>query len=133
VHEWALAEVVVETVKRRALENNIKNFSVLKIKLGMLQQIDKDVLLFALEELLKLAREEHGVSVEHIVIDEEKPVAECTRCGYRWEIDLQSMDEEYREYIHFLPETIHIYVSCPRCRSKDFEIVSGRGLYVELY
>jgi len=132
MHEWALAEAIVETVKKKSSENNINRFSVLKIKLGVLQQIDRDILLFALEELLKLLKDEYGVSVENIVLDEEKAVAKCMRCGYKWEIDLQSLGEEYREYIHFIPETVRIYITCPKCSSRDFEIVSGRGLYVEL-
>jgi hydrogenase nickel incorporation protein HypA/HybF len=44
---------------------------------------------------------------------------------------LRSLDEEAREAIHFLPEAAHAYIRCPKCGSPDFEILSGRGVWLE--
>ena len=38
----------------------------------------------------------------------------CKRCGHRW---IRRKDE--------LPET------CPKCRSPDFKIIEGRGIWLE--
>lgn len=132
MHEWALAEAIVETVKAKAFEWGRTRFSLLKVKLGELQQVDKEILSFALNELLNIAKDENGISVEKVIFVEEKAVAECLRCGYRWDLDTASLGEEIKEYIHFVPEVVHTFASCPRCGSTDFDIASGRGVSVEL-
>lgn len=132
MHEWALAEAIIETIIARASESKTKNISYVKVKLGKLQQIDRDILAFAINELLKLAKNEHGIEIKEIIFDDEEAVAKCLRCGYRWSLDLESMDGSSREYIHFIPEVIHAFISCPRCGSHDYEVVSGRGISIEL-
>lgn len=132
MHEWALAEAIVETIITKASQSNTRNFSYIKVKLGRLQQIDREILAFAINELLKLAKDEHGIEVKEVVFDDEKAVAECLRCRYRWDLDLESMDESSKEYIHFMPEVVHAFISCPQCGSHDYEIVSGRGISIEL-
>jgi len=132
VHEWALAEAVVESVIAKSLEIGRKRFEYLRVVLGRLQQIDKDILAYAIDQLLKLAREERGIEVGKVEFKEEEVELHCLRCGYRWIVDLGSMDESTRESIHFVPEAIHAYVKCPRCGSHDFEIAAGRGIAIEL-
>ncbi|MEM1526735.1 MAG: hydrogenase nickel incorporation protein HypA [Ignisphaera sp.] len=132
MHEWAIAEAIIETIITKASESNTKNFSYIKVKLGKLQQIDREILAFAINELLKLAKDEHGIEVKEVVFDDEKAVAKCLRCGYGWDLDLGSMDESSKEYIHFIPEVVYAFISCPRCGSHDYDIVSGRGISVEL-
>ena len=36
-----------------------------------------------------------------------------------------------REAIHFVPESAHAFLRCPACKSPDFEISKGRGVWVE--
>ncbi|MEM1646198.1 MAG: hydrogenase nickel incorporation protein HypA [Ignisphaera sp.] len=132
MHEWALAEAIIETIIAKASENKMKNIGYVKVKLGKLQQIDKNILAFAINELLKLAKNEHGIEVKEIIFDDEEVVAKCLRCGYRWDLDLESIDELSKEYIHFIPEVVHTFISCPQCGSHDYEVVSGRGISIEL-
>jgi hydrogenase nickel incorporation protein HypA/HybF len=40
------------------------------------------------------------------------------------------IEDDIKEAIHFLPEAVHAYISCPNCGSFDFEIVGGRGVYI---
>lgn len=132
MHEWALAEAIIETLITKAFEINKKKFNYLKIVIGRLQQIDRDILVFVLDEMLKLVRDEHGLEVDQIVLEDEKTLAECRRCGYRWEIDIGSLEESVKESIHFIPDVVHTHSSCPRCDSHDFEIVSGRGISIDI-
>ena len=39
--------------------------------------------------------------------------------------------EDVREAIHFVPEIAHTYIKCPKCGSPDFEVVQGRGVWLE--
>jgi Zn finger protein HypA/HybF (possibly regulating hydrogenase expression) len=94
------------------------------VKIGALQSIDKEILGFALNELLK----EYKIEVDNIEILEDQPVLKCNRCGFEWSIDTDSVDEDVRESIHFLPESIYAYYRCPKCGSVDYEILKGRGL-----
>jgi len=51
MHEWALAEAVVSTTLKTAEEKGLKEIIELKIKIGELQQIDQEILEFALSQL----------------------------------------------------------------------------------
>jgi len=120
VHEWALAESVILYV----LDRGVKEAKRLVIKAGALQSIDRDIFLFAVQELSK----EYGIRVDEVELVIEDPVLKCNVCGYTWSVDLASLDEHVREAIHFLPEAVYAYLKCPNCSSVDFEIVRGRGL-----
>jgi len=124
VHEWALAEAIVEHVLKNR-ENNILEKIVLRI--GLLQTIDLDILKFALEELFKL----NNISVEKIEFIEEDISLKCRKCSYEWRIDINNLDEYIRESIHFIPETIYSFFKCPNCSSRDYDLKTGRGIYVE--
>jgi hydrogenase nickel incorporation protein HypA/HybF len=41
------------------------------------------------------------------------------------------VSEDTAEAIHFVPEVAHTYIKCPSCGSPDFEIVEGRGVWLE--
>ncbi len=124
VHEWALAEAIKDYIKNQSKGKEIKR---VVIKLGVLQSIDSEILDFALKNLL----EEEGIKVKSIIYEEEPVVLKCRRCGYVWSPDLSGTDEAIREAIHFIPEAVYSYFKCPKCGSRDFEIVSGRGLAIK--
>jgi hydrogenase nickel incorporation protein HypA/HybF len=115
MHEWALAEAVASFVHEK-----VKKPERMKIRLGELQNIDEEIFLFALKELIG------QVDVE---IENEECTLRCNVC--KKEIKLKDINEEEREMIHFLPEAVHAFVSCPFCGSKDFSIEKGRGVVVE--
>jgi hydrogenase nickel incorporation protein HypA/HybF len=120
VHEWALAEAIILYIESQGVKRGRK----LVVKTGALQSIDREVLEFALRELIK----ERGLEISEIEIIEEEPLLKCRTCGYEWRIEPSSMSQDVRESIHFLPESIYAYYRCPRCGSIDFEIVKGRGI-----
>jgi len=43
----------------------------------------------------------------------------------------KELNEDASEAIHFIPEIAHTYIKCPKCRSPDFEVLQGRGVWLE--
>jgi hydrogenase nickel incorporation protein HypA/HybF len=130
MHEWALAEAVAKAVEELAAESG--RVGCVEVVLGELQGVDEEVFRFALEELLGSLREGRGVSVECVRVTREEAVFRCRACGHEWRLGEWGLGEEFREAVHFVPEVVHSYYSCPRCGSRDFEIVRGRGVEVRV-
>ncbi|MET1160133.1 MAG: hydrogenase nickel incorporation protein HypA [Thermoprotei archaeon] len=126
VHEWALAEAIAEYVVGEARSRGSNSINRLVIKLGLLQNVDREILDFALRNIL----DERGIRVSRIDYIEEDIKLRCRRCGYEWSINMSSIEEYIREAIHFVPEAVYAYFKCPRCGSRDFEILSGRGVEI---
>jgi len=127
VHEWSLAEAVIRYVKGVVGERSGSRARLVVLKLGRLQSIDREVFEFALRELSR----SEGVEIGELRMIEEDPVLRCRRCGYTWTVDMSRVSEDVAEAIHFVPEVVHSFFKCPRCGSRDFEVVKGRGVYVE--
>jgi hydrogenase nickel incorporation protein HypA/HybF len=128
MHEWALAEAVIATAVRVAERDGLARIREIEVRVGELQQIERDVFDFALHHVLPPGDPMlHDVSFE---VRTEPAVLRCRACEHEWPLgdSLAGLPEEQREAVHFLPETVHIYVSCPRCASPDFDIVRGRGV-----
>lgn len=131
MHEWALAESVITTVVDEIKLNNIRKVTKVDVKVGELQQIDLEIFQFALENVIRayeLILDSNAVRIEI-----EKNVLRCEVCGKTWSFDDAGCmpGEDEAEAIHFIPEIAHVYIRCPECSSPDFEIVKGRGVWVE--
>jgi hydrogenase nickel incorporation protein HypA/HybF len=126
MHEWALAEAILASAKQVAEQENLKEITEVTIKVGELQQVEPPILRFALSqmktELFKKAK---------FHIHKAKSMLRCRVCGTTWEFSLKKLDKATAEAIHFVPEAAHTYVKCPKCGSPDFEIVSGRGVWLD--
>ena len=126
MHEWALAEAIVTTASQIAEKEGLSEVTEVKIKIGELQQVESDILEFALLQLktgkLKKAK---------FQIDTMKAKLKCRVCGNQWFFSKEILDEKTAEAIHFVPEIAHTYIRCPRCGSPDFEILEGRGIWLE--
>jgi len=88
---------------------------------GALALIDIESLRFALEVLSKGTRFE-GAKFEVRV---KTPKLRCKRCGYEWSIDAEGLDDEVKLFIHFAPDKVYEMLRCPRCGSRDIEVVEG--------
>lgn len=126
MHEWALAEAIISTALQIAEKEGIEKISEVRIKVGELQQIERDILEFALSQL-KTAKFESAKFNIKIVKAELK----CIVCGRGWFFSTGKLDKNMAEAIHFVPEISHAYIKCPKCGSPDFEILQGRGLWLE--
>jgi hydrogenase nickel incorporation protein HypA/HybF len=60
-----------------------------------------------------------------------KTALKCRVCGTTWQFNIRKLDEQTAEAIHFVPEVAHTYIKCPKCGSPDFEILNGRGVWLE--
>ncbi|MEM1569382.1 MAG: hydrogenase nickel incorporation protein HypA [Candidatus Bathyarchaeia archaeon] len=126
MHEWALAEAIVETVYSFLSERKTRKIVSLNVVIGKLQSADREILRFALTELFK----SRGIEVGELRLDEEEALLRCRSCSKTWRLRDLDLSDDVKEAIHFIPEVIHVYVKCPNCSSQDLEIVSGRGIYI---
>jgi len=126
MHEWALAEAVISTVSQIAEKEGIKEVVEVKIKVGELQQIAPDVLNFALSQLKTSKLVNAKFNIQKV-----KAELKCRICQHKWIFKKERMNEEMTEAIHFVPEVAHAYIKCPKCGSPDFEILKGRGIWLE--
>ena len=123
MHEWALAEAVASAVIKEAEKGKITK---VKVMLGELQQIDVNGFKPALDFLFKSDPATARMELELMV---EKCSLKCNICGEIW--GSGDVTDEEAEFIHFIPEVAHAYMKCPKCKSPDFRIVKGRGVWIE--
>lgn len=125
MHEWALAEAVVSAAAEVADKEGLKKVTQVVIGLGELQQIEDDILHFALLQVRKDKLEKARFRIEKV-----KAKMRCRACGNTWVFNEKELDQGTTEAIHFVPEVVHVYVRCPKCRSPDFEVLEGRGVWL---
>ncbi|MEM3622532.1 MAG: hydrogenase nickel incorporation protein HypA [Candidatus Bathyarchaeia archaeon] len=126
MHEWALAEAIITTASQIAEKEGLNEVTEVKIKVGELQQVESDILDFALSQL-KSGR----LQKAKFLIETMKAKLKCRVCGNQWFFSKENLDEKTAEAIHFVPEIAHTYIRCPKCGSPDFEILEGRGIWLE--
>jgi hydrogenase nickel incorporation protein HypA/HybF len=126
MHEWALAEAVISAACEVAGKHKIRQIAEVKVRVGELQAIELDVFRFALSQL----KRDKLVNTK-FVIRSGKARLKCRVCCQEWIYDKRKLAEKAMEAIHFIPEVAHAYVKCPKCGSPDFEIVDGRGVWLQ--
>ncbi len=129
MHEWALAQSVIDATLKVVKEENINSPHKVIIGIGELQDIDPEIFKKAIQDI-KAATLLKEVEFVYKI---EPAVLKCNNCGHEWMYrdSMKNLSEEERENIHFIPETVHIYVKCPVCGSMDFEMENGRGVFIE--
>ncbi len=128
MHEWALAEAVLAAAKQTAEKEKLKEITALTIRIGELQNVERGILRFALNQL-KIDILIFKNTKFHIY--KAKSSLKCKVCGTTWLFKKENLAKEASEAIHFIPEVAHTYIKCPKCGSPDFEIISGRGIWLE--
>ena len=126
MHEWALAEAVITAAQQIAEKEKLKEVKEVTIKVGELQQVERHILQFALSQLKPASFKNAKFR-----ITTAKTELRCRVCGHMWLFRKKELDEGTAEAIHFVPEVAHAYIKCPKCDSPDFEIVKGRGVWLE--
>ncbi|MEM3731559.1 MAG: hydrogenase nickel incorporation protein HypA [Candidatus Bathyarchaeia archaeon] len=126
MHEWALAEAIIASASQVAEEEGLKQITEVKIRVGELQQVELDILEFALSQLKTTKFADAKFKIESV-----KARLKCRACGLEWSFSRSTLDEKAAESIHFIPEVAHAYIKCPKCGSPDFEILEGRGVWLE--
>ena len=128
MHEWALAESIVMAAVETAQKEKLKTITEVTVHIGELQQIEKEIFLFALNELAKSQKPKIKNDAFHLKI--EKSTLTCKTCGHCWKYSdmKKKLNETESESIHFIPEVVFVHARCPSCGSPDFEITKGRGV-----
>jgi hydrogenase nickel incorporation protein HypA/HybF len=126
MHEWALAEAILASAKQVAEQEKLKEVTEVTIKVGELQQVEPPILRFALTQM---KTDIFKTAKFHIL--KAKSTLKCRVCNTSWQFSLKKLDKATAEAIHFVPEVAHTYIKCPKCGSPDFEIVSGRGVWLQ--
>jgi len=130
MHEWALAEAVIQTAIDVAKREGFKKVTLIKISLGELQGIEREIFDSAISGLLKM---QGNVFVNtKVEVNIVRTKFRCRACEHEWTFkDIsETLDEGVRESIHFIPEVAHSFMRCPKCGSPDFEVLEGRGISV---
>jgi len=131
MHEWALDEAVVAAAVKAAEGEGLRRITAINLKIGELQQIEREIFEFALEEVLP--PQTPLLQDTEINLETEPAELQCRPCEHAWLLgdSLETLTHDEREAIHFVPETAHVYVKCPNCGSPDFEVIKGRGVSVD--
>ncbi|MCW4007516.1 MAG: hydrogenase nickel incorporation protein HypA [Candidatus Bathyarchaeota archaeon] len=126
MHEWALAEAIIAAAEKIAVKEKLREVKEVTIKVGELQQVEEDILRFALSQL-----KPSSFKNAEFHITKARTALRCRTCGNSWLFRRNKLDEATAEAIHFVPEVAHSYIKCPKCGSPDFEITEGRGVWLE--
>jgi hydrogenase nickel incorporation protein HypA/HybF len=128
MHEWALAESIVMATIEEAQKEKLKTITQVTVHIGELQQIEKEIFLFALNELAK--SQKPPIKKDAFQLKTDKSTLTCKNCRETWSYSdmKKKLNETESESIHFIPEVVFVHARCPRCGSPDFEITKGRGV-----
>ncbi len=126
MHEWALAEAILTSAKQVAKQEKLKEVTEVTIRVGELQQVEPPILRFAISQM----KSEIFKKTKFRIL-KAKSTLKCRVCGTTWHFNIKKLDKTTAEAIHFVPEVAHTYIKCPKCGSPDFEIVNGRGVWLE--
>lgn len=128
MHEWALAEAVIEAVRAGSADarGSSASVSAVTVRFGELQNIDPESFTTGLRELTI------GTELENTSFELEVQAARlgCRVCDGEWTLREVSLSEDEREAIHFIPEVVHTFAVCPDCGSRDFAVLEGRGVEI---
>jgi len=130
MHEWALAESILTAAVEEAEKKHLKKINEIKISIGELQQIEQDIFKFALDEIIK--DQDQMLKDVKVKIETEKSTLLCKTCGNTWSFNhmKKKLNDNESEAIHFIPEVAFVHTRCPKCKSPDFEITTGRGVSI---
>ncbi len=126
MHEWALAEAILASARQVAEKEQLKTVTEVTVRVGELQGVEPSILRFALSQMKQGIFEKTKFRIL-----KAKSTLKCRVCGTTWQYNPKKIDKATAEAIHFVPEVAHTYIKCPKCGSPDFEIASGRGVWLE--
>jgi hydrogenase nickel incorporation protein HypA/HybF len=131
MHEFALAEAVVATALDVARKEGLSVLTRVDVGIGELQQIRRETFDFALREVLP--HSEPRIAGTEFRVEIEPARFRCRPCTREFGLRETGgpATKEDAEAIHFVPELAHAFLSCPRCKSPDFEVTAGRGVHIQ--
>ena len=132
MHEWALAEAVIEEVKKHFDPKKGQKIGKVLLRFGELQKVDREVFFEGLSDLIRADELNIAIPNTAFTAHTEPATFRCRSCNHEWALaDVKDLDDDIRESIHFMPETVHAFLSCPSCKSADFSVEDGRGVTIQ--
>ena len=131
MHEWALAEGVVLTARELAEREGMRRVTRLVVRVGELQRISPEFFRKAIDAVLP-ADDERLAGVE-LELELEPTSFTCRGCSKSFTLAevADDLDDQGQEAVHFVPELAHGYLRCPSCEHHDFDVGSGRGIWID--
>ena len=108
MHEFSIASNIVEVVNKTAQEHGISHVAKVKIKVGQLQLVMRESLLFSFNVCTEGTLSEGAV----LEIEEVTPRGRCASCDTEFPVD-------------------NYQFICPSCGGPDISIVSGEELFID--
>lgn len=131
MHEWALAEGVLETARDVAEREGFSKVTEIVVRIGELQQIRESTFRSSVAAVLPAMPE--AIQGAALVIEIEPVAFRCRVCEHEYakaEAAGELGADEW-EAIHFVPELAKSYLRCPNCGSPDFVVTRGRGVQID--
>ncbi|MHA1301039.1 MAG: hydrogenase maturation nickel metallochaperone HypA [Candidatus Helarchaeota archaeon] len=121
MHEFATAQKIVRTVVSVAIQNNAKEISEILLELGELTFVNPEQLKF----VFKIAADKTIAKNAKLNIVNKPGAIKCKDCGYEGGL---KYDEDRPEF-HSMAALFTL--DCPKCGSKNTEIIGGRELTIK--
>lgn len=110
MHELSIAQDLFKIVREKAMANNLKRITKIRIKVGAASGIEEDLLMHSFIDHIFPGTIAEGAVLEFI----KEPVeAKCKNCG-----GLLNTHQNFG-------------TTCPTCGSFDIEILRGKDIYLE--
>ena len=84
MHEWALAEAVIEAAREESRKAGLQAVTEILVKVGELQQLELELFQSALDELANELSEETVLKHARIILEPEPALFKCRVCGREW-------------------------------------------------
>ena len=108
MHELGIVMGIVEQMEDYMVENNLQKIEKLVLQVGELSGIVPKYL----EEVYPMAVHDTKLQETELVVEETPGIGYCEDCGFRY--NLVRNDN-----------------TCPKCKSKNFSIISGREFNIK--
>ena len=143
MHEWSVSEGIVRAALAAVAKNSLKKVEEVVVYVGELAQLDISIL----QEAVKVFSENTVLERSYFRFEVVKAKFECKKCGATWTLKdvIKTIEEETKASrildeeggerdlpLHYMPEIVYAFSKCPKCGSRDFEVVSGLGIKVEV-
>lgn len=114
MHEFAMAQGIINAVLETAEENNAIEVTEIVIEIGRLAMLNPEQVKFMLSVLTEDTLAENA----NIVIEDIAVEIKCYNCAYEGEANVDDSD-------HYAP-----MILCPKCESHRVNIINGKDVTV---
>ncbi len=136
MHEWSLASAIVRSLLSFMSSEGLESVDEVEVTWGEVMELDSEIF----EQAFKALTQGTPLEGAKLSLKVEKALFRCNSCGAEWDFErVEEMlseelgvveDSEIESPLHFLPDLATTLLRCPECGSRDFELVSGKGIRV---